>query len=363
MQSMRKLLCILFAGCLLLGLAACDSSSNPSSGGEAASSEKIAVFYYTYEDVYISSVRAAMDKALDTAGAAYTDYDSANDQAKQNEQVDEAIKNGATCLAVNLVDSASDDAARNIIAKAEAAALPVIFFNRSISAEVATSYNKCVYVGTDNDEAGHLQGELIGNYLLSHYSSVDLNGDGIISYVMFKGQAGNVESDSRTLYSQTDADAILNHAAQPSMSFYDKGNADKYLLDGSGSWSKAFAVEAMRGVLDEYNEASGNMVELVIANNDEMALGAISVLQDAGYNKDGGTIIPVFGVDATAEAQAAISAGSMAGTVRQDAEAMAKAVVNIAFNFKNGANTFASVDQAGTVVGSWRINIPYSRYQ
>ena len=182
-----------------------------------------------------------MDKALDKAGVDYTDYDSANDQAKQDEQVAEAIKDGATTLIVNLVDSTSDSVAQNIIAKAEAAAIPIIFFNRSISAEVATSYDKCVYVGTDNEEAGHLQGELIGNYLIDNYSSVDLNGDGIISYVMFKGQEGNVEADSRTAYSQADADAILNHAAQPSMSFYDKGNAKKYLLDESGSWSRVFA--------------------------------------------------------------------------------------------------------------------------
>lgn len=359
---MKKLLCILLAGCLIVSLAACGSSSGPSNGG-TAQSENIGVFYYTYEDVYVSSVRTAMDKALNTAGVVYKDYDAANDQATQDGQVDAAIKEGATCLIVNLVDSASDSAARNIIAKAEAANIPVIFFNRSISAEVATSYNKCVYVGTDNEEAGHMQGELIGNYLISNYRSIDLNGDGIISYIMFKGQEGNVEADSRTLYSQVDADAILNHAAQPSMSFYDGGNADKYLLDESGSWSKAFAVEAMAKVLAEYNEANGNMVEVVIANNDEMALGAVSALQDAGYNKDGGTVIPVFGVDATAEAQAAISAGSMTGTVKQDAEGMAKAIVNIAFNFRNGANTFASVDQVGTVVGSWRINIPYSRYQ
>ena len=277
--------------------------------------------------------------------------------------MDKAIEDGATILIVNLVDSASDNSAKNIINKAEAAGIPIIFFNRSISEDVATSYNKCVYVGTDNDEAGHLQGELIGSYLVKNYSSVDLNGDGIISYVMFKGQAGNVESDSRTTYSQVDADAILNNNAQPSMRFYDEGNADKYLLDESGSWSRAFAVDAMKEVLSAYSEANGNMVEVVIANNDEMALGAISVLQEAGYNVEGGTTIPVFGVDATTEAQAAISAGSMTGTVKQDAEGMAKAIVNIAFNFKNGANTFASVDQVGKVVGSWRINIPYSRYQ
>ena len=360
---MKRMLSILLAGCMMFSTAVCCSAAESEAEAEEVQGNKMAVFYYTYEDTYISSVKDFMDKALDTAGVTYEDYDGANDQATQDEQIDQAIEAGATTLIVNLVDSASDDAARSVIAKAEAADIPIIFFNRSISEEVATSYNKCVYVGTDNEQAGHLQGELIGNYLVNHYKSVDLNGDGIISYVMFKGQEGNVESDSRTELAQADADAILNQAAQPSMVFYDKENTDKYLLDESGSWSKDFAVEAMTKVLEEYSEENGNMVEVVIANNDEMALGAISALQEAGYNKEGGKTIPVFGVDATVEAQASIIAGTMTGTVKQDAEGMAKAIINIAFNIKNGANTFASVDQVGTVVGSWRINIPYSEYK
>ena len=112
---MKKLLCILLTCCLVFSLAACGDSSVPDNSA-AADNDKIAVFYYTYEDTYVSSVRAAMDKALDTAGVKYTNYDSANDQAKQDGQVDEAIKDGAPVLIVNLVDPAASALATMFLA-------------------------------------------------------------------------------------------------------------------------------------------------------------------------------------------------------------------------------------------------------
>ena len=89
----------------------------------AAADGVVSVFYYTYGDTYISSVRAALDSALQTAGVEYQDYDSNNSQTTQAEQVDTAIAKGTSLLVVNLVDSGSDDAAKNIISKAEAAGI------------------------------------------------------------------------------------------------------------------------------------------------------------------------------------------------------------------------------------------------
>ena len=103
------------------------------------------------------------------------------------------------------------------------------------------------------------------------------------------------------------------------------------------------------------------MVELVIANNDEMALGAISALEEVGYNKSGGKTIPVFGVDATEAAKAKIKSGAMAGTVRQDAVGMAEAIVKILQNFTEGNDAFSGIDEENHV-GKWRVNIPYSVY-
>ncbi len=325
----------------------------------AAREGSVAVFYYTYGDTYISSVRAALDSALDAAGIKYQDYDSNNSQTTQSEQVTTAIAQGATVLVVNLVDTGSDDAAKNIITQANG--VPVIFFNRSVSEEAVTSSDKCVFVGTDYEMAGHMQGEMIGNYLLENYDTLDLNGDGTISYVMFKGQEGNAEADARTKYGQEDADTILTGAGKPALSFYDSANSNKYLVDQAGAWSSAAATEYMQTIMSQYSEANNNMVELVIANNDEMAIGAVTALQNAGYNKDGSTVIPVFGVDATDAAKDAIAAGSMIGTIKQDADGMANTIADITANFMDGKEAFDGVDSAN-VVGTWRVNIPYATY-
>ncbi len=382
----KKLALLLVAVMTAASLAACGNSAADAPAEEAPATEEaapaeeapadeaadaaapaeggsVAVFYYTYGDTYISSVRSALDAAFDAAGVAYQDYDSNNSQTTQTEQIDTAIAQGAKVLVVNQVDTGSDDTTKNIIEKATAAGVPVIFFNRSVSEEVVTSYDKAVFVGTDYEMAGHMQGEMIGNYVLDNYDTLDLNGDGVISYVMFKGQEGNAEADARTQYGVEDADAVLTAAGKEALSFYDSSNSNKYLVDQGGAWSAAAATEYLQTALSQYSEANNNMIELVIANNDEMALGAITALQNAGYNLEDGsaTVIPVFGVDATEAAQAEIGKGTMIGTIKQDAEGMANTIAQIAQNFQGGADKFADVE-ADNVVGTWRVNIPYATY-
>ncbi len=350
---MKKLLCLILAVCLGLSLTACRRKDDK--GGE------ISVFYYTYSDTYISGVRAALDKALKDAGLKFNDYDANGNQSSQTEQIDVAISKGAQMLVVNVVDTGSNDAALTIIDKARAANIPVIFFNRSVEESVVKSYDKCVFVGTDYEMAGHMQGQMIGEYLVKNYDSVDLNKDGKISYVLFKGQEGNMEAIARTQFAVEDANKVLSEAGKPALQFYDSANANKYLVDQDGLWSSASATNYMGTILAKYSESNNNMVELVIANNDEMAMGAVSALQGAGYNKEGGKVIPVFGVDATSAAQTAIANGSMVGTIKQDAEGMAKVISNIIDNYRNEREALYGID-ADTIVGSWRANIPYSAY-
>ena len=331
----------------------------PSCGCEAEG--EISVFYYTYSDTYISGVRGAMDKALRNSGLSYHNYDANGNQTTQTEQIDTAIVKGSRMLIVNIVDTGSDDAAKTIVEKARAADIPLIFFNRSVSEEVVKSYDKCVFVGTDYEMAGHMQGELIGDELVKNYSTYDINGDGVISYVLFKGQQGNMEAEARTRYAVEDANRILTEAGRPKMKYYDASNANGYLVDQDGTWSNAAANNYMKTILSAYSEKSGNMIELVIANNDEMALGAISALTEAGYNKPGGRVIPVFGVDATDAAIAKIDEGFMAGTVKQDGVGMANTIAKIAASFNAGRTWSEGLDQ-GNIVGDWRVNIPYSSY-
>ncbi len=353
----KKIFALLLALACVFSFAACSGGN----AGSDSSDGEVSVFYYNFSDTYISSVRSAMDKLLSDSGVKYNNYDANGNQTTQTEQVTTAIAKGSKLLIVNVVDTGSNDAAQNIVDMAKAQNIPVIFFNRSVDESVVSSYDKCVFVGTDYEMAGHMQGEMIGEYVLANYDKLDLNGDGKISYVMFKGQEGNMEAIARTQYGVEDCNKVLTEAGKPEIEFYDANNSNKYLVDQNGTWASQAATEYMSTILAQYSEAGNNMIELVIANNDDMALGAISGLQSAGYNNGTGKTIPVFGVDATEAAKAAIKDGTMVGTIKQDADGMASTITTITGNYLNGKTAFDGVD-ADSVVGTWRVNIPYATY-
>ena len=311
-----------------------DTTPADTSADTEASELKVGVFYYTFADTYIASVRTAMDAELTNLGVSFNNFDGNNNQTTQNEQIQTAVTDGYNLLVVNMVTSGSPDVANEIISLANGT--PVIFFNRAIEADgeegtVLNANSNICFIGTDAPEAGHLQGKMVGEYLLANWDTVDLNGDGKISYAMFKGDEANVEAIYRTQYGVEDADAVLTEAGKPALEYFDASNSAKYQVDLGGAWSAQAALDYMNTNLSQYNEANGNMIELVICNNDNMAEGAISALEAAGYNTgaDGATVIPVFGVDATDAAKELIAAGKMTGTVKQDAEGMAVAIASV----------------------------------
>lgn len=327
----------------------------------------VSVFYYTYGDTYIASVRTALDAELEKAGISFDNYDGENNQTKQNEQIDTAIQKGTDLLVVNVVTSATPDVSDEIIDKAEAAGIPVVFFNRTPEkeeGEVLSSYDKCAFVGTDAPEAGHLQGKMIGDYVLANYDTIDLNGDGEISYAMFMGEQGNAEAIFRTQYGVEDADAVLTAAGKPALKYFDAANDKKFQVDQNGSWSSTAANDYMVTNLTQYNEENGNMIEVIICNNDGMAEGAISALNDKGYNTGAGSkTIPVFGVDATDAAKQLIADGKMTGTIKQDAEGMAAQICDLVENAAAGKGLMEGVaaERIAETLAN-KIYIPYATY-
>ena len=356
---MKKIIALLLALTMVFALAACakqttetpttettttpetttteentTTEETPAAETTEAADLKVGVFYYTFADTYISSVRTALDAQLDSLGVAYQNFDGNNNQTTQNEQIQTALTDGYNLLIVNMVTSGSPDVANEIISMANGT--PVIFFNRAIEADgnegtVLNANATISFIGTDAPEAGHLQGKMVGEYLLANWDTVDLNGDGKISYAMFKGDEANVEAIYRTQFGVEDANAVLTEAGKPELEYFDASNTSKYQVDLGGAWSAQAALDYMNTNLSQYNEANGNMIELVICNNDNMAEGAISALEAAGYNTgaEGATVIPVFGVDATDAAKELIAAGKMTGTVKQDAEGMAAAIASV----------------------------------
>ena len=307
--------------------------------GVAAAEGETYVSWYTFGDVYLSSVRTALDAAMEAKGLTVVDKDSNANQQTQTDDINTA--------------------------------LPAVFFNRAVStdnaeaAELFKGYEKSAFIGTDFTQAGIMQGKMVGQYVLDHYDELDLNKDGKISYVMFKGDEANQEAIARTKYGVECADEVLTAAGKPALEFYDAGNANKYLVDLNGTWSNTASFDYMQTILAQYNEANGNMVELVICNNDDMALGAINALSNAGYNLAGGegcTVIPVFGVDATDAAKELIANKQMTGSIKQDAEGMADAVATITANLIEGKDKFEGLNENYEVVDGWTVNIPYSVY-
>ena len=316
---MKRILAIVLAVMLVMSMVACGGPKEP----------KISVFWYDEADVYLSSVRTALNKELDALGVAYDNQYAAGDQAKQLDQIKTAIAGGSTLLVVNVVTSGSPDVAKEILAAA--GKIPVVFFNRAIGTDGSDleilngSYNTC-FIGPDAPEAGHMQGKMVGDYVLANYEAIDLNGDGTISYAMMKGDEANIEAIYRTQYGVEDANAVLTAAGKPALAYFDAANPDCYQVDLGGAWSAAAAKDYMDTNFVSFNEDAGNMIELVICNNDGMAEGVIASLQEKGYNVAGAHVVPVFGVDATDNAKALIADGAMTGTVKQDAEGMAAAI-------------------------------------
>lgn len=370
---MKKILALALTLALSVSmLAGCGKSDAPAdapAGTETdapaeASALKVGVFYYDFSDIYISTVRANMDKMLTDMGVAFTNFDGAGSQPTQTDQVNTAITDGTNLLIVNIVETSTSDPAKDIVEAARAKDIPVIFFNREVADNaVINSYDKCAFVGTNAPDAGHMQGEMIGNYIVENFDAVDLNGDGEITYVMFKGQEGNAEAEARTQFGVEDANAVLTAAGKPELKYYDDKAATKYLVDPDGKWSSAAANNYMVTLLGNYNEGNKNMVELVICNNDGMAEGAVAALQNVGYNNgEGTTIIPVFGVDATDSAKALIKAGNMTGTIKQDAVGMASTITTLVQNVKDGAELMANTDQFTVDADVAKIRVPYGVY-
>ncbi len=271
--------------------------------GQKADSDtiRIGVALYLQDDTFISTLTQSLQQtALEeeqTLGVKINlnIVDGRGSQTAQNEQVDQFLDRDYDVICVNIVDRT---AAAVIIDKAQGAGVPVVFFNREPVEEDLNRWKYAYYVGTRASEAGQIQGNLVLDAGRADPAAIDRNGDGVLQYVMLEGEPGHQDTLLRTEHSIRTLTAA--------------GVAMEKLSNNSANWQRGPAKLRMQQWLDEL----GNSIEVVFANNDDMALGAIDACLEAGLEAE--TMPFVVGVDATPPALKALEEGTLRGTVLND---------------------------------------------
>ena len=305
-------------------------------GGVFAADLEIGCAIYKFDDTFMTDVRNAIAEAA--KGKAKVDIvDSQNSQSTQNDRVDMFITKRMNALAINPVDRT---AAGVIIDKAKAENIPVVFFNREPLPEDMQKWDKVYYVGARAEESGTMSGQIIVDFWKSH-PEADKNGDGVLQYVMLKGEPGHQDAELRTEFS---IKAVT-----------DAGIKVEKLAEDTGLWDRVRGQEKMAAFL----AAHGDKIEAVFGNNDDMALGAIEALKAAGYFSDG-KFMPVVGVDATAPAIQALEDKTLLGTVLNDAVNQGVATFNLSYILAKGETP--TEENSGYVISDGKyVWVPYRK--
>lgn len=273
---------------------------------------------YKFDDTFISTVRNNIEKRnADMGNKANLNFaDGQGQQATQNDAIDTFIAQGYDVLAVNMVDRTS---APVIIQKAKDANIPIVFFNREPVESDMASWDMLYYVGAKAEESGRIQGETIAKYFTDN-PNADKNGDGVIQYAMLTGEPGHQDAILRT-----------EHSIK---ALEDAGFKVQKVAEDTGMWQRVNGQEKMAAWLAAYGDDG---IEVVFANNDDMALGAIEALKAAGFFS-GDKYMPVVGVDATAPALDSIENGFLYATVLNDSEGQGNAIYDLALALSQGSD-------------------------
>jgi len=317
--------------------------------GCAQENTVVPLIIYDMEDEYMADFESRiLENAVNIIDI--ETYDSQNSQVIQNEFIEKLIED-SPLLIVNPVDRLS---AYNIIEKAKATNTPIIFINREpLVTDMALGSN-IYYIGADPIGSAVLQAEIVMDLFGGNPSLLnerDLNGDNKIQAIILKGQIGHQDAELRTEY------VILE--------IEENGFILEVLEIRVANFDMVTAQNEMSLLLEDY----GDQVEVVIANNDAMAIGAINTLIEEKYfvdenlnniiERDTETWLPVIGIDGLAVSIELIDTGYLYGTVINDSQSMAEAIVALSYAILNEQ----SLDNIGfEITNNKYVWIDYQKY-
>lgn len=275
-------------------------------------SMKIGVSIYNQYDTFISGlvdylIEAVKLKEQEEEISITLDIANAGgSQVSQNYQVENFIKEDYDILCINLVDRTDASVA---IDMAMNAGIPIIFFNRELVEKDLQRWDHLFYVGAVAFESGIMQGQIVVDACTEDFDAMDKNGDGILQYVILEGEPGHQDALIRTEY-------VIKTITEA-------GIKVEKLGDEIANWARAQGEARMSKLLETF----GADIEVVIANNDDMALGAIDAIK-----KEMRMDTPaVVGIDGTTVGLEAVRNGDMIGTVLNDSKGQAYGIIDLAY--------------------------------
>lgn len=309
---------ILFIACVIVGIYQFTHMIQNNNKAKDNKTIRIGVAIYRGDDTFISTMMGDLDdyaKMIEQEKGIKIKIDIADaneNQSIQNDQINKFISLKYDVLCVNMVDRTE---ASTIIDKAMEANIPIVFFNREPVEEDMNRWEKMYYVGSDAKKQAVLQGELVIDAYKADPGSIDINGDGTIQYVMLEGEIRHQDSMVRTEWSV--------------LTLKNSGLELEKLVGGIANWERTQA----SALMETWHKLYGDQIELIICNNDDMALGVVDALDRANYSFHN-----IVGIDGTPQGINAVKEGKILGTVMSDTTLHAKAIFDIAYALTTGGD-------------------------
>ncbi|ATJ86263.1 sugar ABC transporter substrate-binding protein [Ralstonia solanacearum] len=259
---------------------------------------KIGVSISAFDDNFLTLMRQAMQAHAKTLKDVDVQFEDARaDVGRQISQVETFISQKASAIIVNPVDTS---ATARMTEAARRAGIPLVYVNRKPFEKLG---NGAVFVGSDELVAGRLQME---------YLARQMGGKGNLAIMQ-----GGLSADAARVRTQGVMDIVKKY---PGI---------KVVEQQTANWQRNEALNLMSRWL-----SAGTRIDAVASNNDEMAIGALLAMRQAGISPK--TIL-VAGVDATPDGLAELRRGGLVATVFQDAKGQGRGAVDAAVKMAAGA--------------------------
>lgn len=271
-----------------------------------AMAETIGASIAKFDDNFLTVMRNGMtDHAASLDGVDLQVEDASDDVAKQLDQINNFIASGVDAIIVNAVDTSATQAMTDAAA---AAGVPLVYVNREPT-NVNELPDNQAFVASNEIESGTLEAFQVCRNLRGAGKAGGARG-----YVLM-GQLSNQAAVQRT----KDVHDVIG---------MDMCNFMEIIDEQTAEWSRDKAQDLMTNWL-----SAGEDFDFVIANNDEMAIGAIQAMKASGVDM---SVVQVGGVDATQDALVAMQAGDLDVTVFQDAHGQGAGSVDAALALARG---------------------------